>query len=150
MSRSVNPESRFTIKAPVAVVWEVLSDFEAYPEWNPCVQFRGNPVAGARVPLTLQLMGRSFPFSVMVEAIDEQRELRWRGGPRRLMTGTHYFKIRAMDPETTEMVHGERFEGVAVRMTWPVVGRAFETFYERINEALIQRCEQQAARARDQ
>jgi hypothetical protein len=142
LSKSVNPESRFTINAPVALVWQVLSDFEAYPQWNPCVRFRGRPVVGAKVPITLQLMGRSFPFSVRVETMDEQRELRWRGGPRGLMTGTHYFKIRALTDGTTEMVHGERFEGLAVSLTWPAVGRAFETFYERINQALLARCDQ--------
>ena len=142
LSRSVNPESQYIINAPAALVWQVLCDFEAYPQWNPCVRFRGRPVVGAKVPITLQLMGRSFPFSVRMEAMDKQRELRWRGGPPGLMTGTHYFRIRALEDDTTEMIHGERFEGVAVPLTWPAVGRAFETFYARIDQALLERCEE--------
>jgi len=142
----VNPESRFIVHAPVAVVWEVLSDFDAYPQWNPCVQFRGRPELGARVPITLQLMGRSFPFSVRMEAMDEERELRWRGGPPQLMSGTHYFKIHAQGPDATEVIHGERFEGLAVPLVWPAVRRAFEAFYERINQSLAERCQQLARR----
>ncbi len=141
---SANPESRITINAPLSVVWAVLSDFETYPQWNPSVLFRGIPRQGASVPITLKLKGRSFPFSVFMEAIDHERELRWRGGPRRLMSGTHYFKVRALGPERTELIHGERFEGVAVGVVWPAMRGAFEAFYERINESLKARCEELA------
>lgn len=138
-----HPQTRVRIDAPVSTAWRVLMDVEAYPEWNPEVQFHTPPALGRRVPMTVRLFGRRLTVRVLMLEVEPERELRWRGGARGLMTGTHYFKLEPQGDAATLVVHGERFAGLGVPLLWPFLGRELCAFYERINGALKARCEAQ-------
>lgn len=138
---SNDPVTRITINAPIATVWRALTDFDAYPEWNPWVRFTGHPRPGAEVPMTIKLFGRALTVTVHIEAVDEERELRWRGGPPRLMSGAHFFELRPLDAGSTELVQGERFRGLGAPILWPLLRSELMAFYGRINRALKARAE---------
>ena len=49
----------FAVEAPVERVWEVLTDFDRWAEWNPSVpSIEGEPRVGSTVALTLAMPGR--------------------------------------------------------------------------------------------
>ena len=52
----------FPIVASPEAVWEVLTDFERYPEWNPSLpSISGELRPGSTVSLTLAMPGRPSP-----------------------------------------------------------------------------------------
>lgn len=52
----------FSIDAPAATVWDVLTDFERYPERNPSLpSIDGDLRPGATVASTLGMPGRPSP-----------------------------------------------------------------------------------------
>ncbi len=140
-----HPQTTVRIEAPVSTVWLVLTDVEAYPEWNPDVRLQAPPAPGRRVRMTVRLFGRTLTVPVLMVAVEPERELSWRGGPHGLMTGTHYFKLEPDGDAATRVIHGERFAGLAAPVLWACLGRELQAFYERINVALKARCESQYA-----
>ncbi|MBW2713450.1 MAG: SRPBCC domain-containing protein [Deltaproteobacteria bacterium] len=140
-----NPEARIVIDAPAAAVWEVLVQLEKYSEWNPCLQFQGEAIVGSSVPMTVGLFNRSLTVPVVFEVVEKERELRWRGGPSWLMSGSHYFKLRQVHESgagtATELIQGEAFQGVALPLLWPFLNSELDHLYHDANEAIKQRVE---------
>ena len=75
------------IDATALAVWGILTDFAAYPEWNPFIRrIEGEPRVGARLRVTIQPPGRKpMTFRPTVVVAEPDRELRWLG--RVLMPG---------------------------------------------------------------
>ncbi|WP_314036881.1 SRPBCC domain-containing protein [Dietzia sp. CH92] len=75
--RSIDVE----IDAPAGIVWGVLTNLEAYPEWNPfCISARSTLELGAPVEMTLKdFSGGSgtFPNTEYVCAVIPERLLSW-------------------------------------------------------------------------
>src|SRR5688572_3315582 len=64
------------IDAPAARVWEVLTDFSRYHEWNPLVpEASGELRAGGRLRLRV-VAGREMRFRPVVVAFEPERTLR--------------------------------------------------------------------------
>ena len=79
MSRQLH--AQVDIQASPERVWEALTDFDAYAEWNPfIVQAAGRAVPGSRLELRMRLPGRR-PTSFRPEVLDAEpgRRLRWLG-----------------------------------------------------------------------
>ena len=52
-------QAEVEVQASAERVWEVLTDFAAYPQWNPfIVKASGEPVPGTRLELHMRLAGR--------------------------------------------------------------------------------------------
>jgi hypothetical protein len=69
------------IAAPPERVWQVLSDFDAYSEWNPFIRsIVGDAEVGSRLSVRLEPPGaRGMTFKPTVRAVAPPRELRWLG-----------------------------------------------------------------------
>jgi demethylmenaquinone methyltransferase / 2-methoxy-6-polyprenyl-1,4-benzoquinol methylase len=69
------------VDAPPERIWSVLTDFAAYPEWNPFMfSVEGAPEAGAHLRITMQRRGGMvLRFGARVSVSDPPRELAWRG-----------------------------------------------------------------------
>jgi uncharacterized protein YndB with AHSA1/START domain len=66
------------IEAPVETVWQVLTDFDRYGEWNPfCPQMKTRLELGADVEMMVEL-GNGLQAQVeTMERIEENREIAW-------------------------------------------------------------------------
>ena len=130
--------TEITLPAPPERVWEVLTDFEKYGEWNPFITHAaGRARVGER--LDLRIAGTGFKPTVLVA--DPGRELRWLGRlflPR-LFDGEHYFQLSPAPGGQTRLVHGELFSGILVPLfRRKLLGETRQGF-ERLNQALRDR-----------
>jgi hypothetical protein len=114
------------IDAPPDPVWEVLTDFPSYSEWNPfIIRIEGEPRARARLTVTIRPPGRrALTFHPTVLAGEPGRELRWLGHlwVPGIFDGEHIHTIQSLDGGRSRYVQRERFRGVLV----PLIGSMLE------------------------
>jgi len=97
------------IDAPVERVWEVLTDFDRFPDWNP-----------------------------FIRKVVPNRELRWLGrlGLPRLFDGEHIFQIEPLGPTRARFIQRERFRGLLVPLLARSLNRDARRGFEEMNHAL--------------
>lgn len=128
------------IAAPPERVWQVLTDFRAWPEWNPMIpRIRCEARVGATVRFRVRLDATpELGFVAKIVRCEPNRELAWRGGAPlvpALAWGEHYFRLEASG-EGTRFTHGEDFGGLLGLI---VRGSAYDRAvrgYESMNRAL--------------
>ena len=128
------------IAAPAERVWDVLVDFDAYPEWNPFIRtIQGACEPGARLTVRIEPPGaRGMTFKPTVLRVEPARELAWLG--RALVPGVFD------DGGRSRLVQSERFSGLLVPVFAKTL-RATEGGFDAMNAALKTRSE--AARPND-
>lgn len=133
-------ETRAVLEASPAQVWAVLTDVEGYARWSPDFRFSGVLDEGRGVILRLRVAGLPLVLPVRVARRRRERELSWAGGPPGLVRGHHYLELRPVpdEPDKTELIHGERFDGLALPLLWPVLGPRLEQLYAEINAGLAE------------
>jgi hypothetical protein len=133
------------IDAPPERVWDVLTDFDRYDEWNPFMRIAGRANEGAHLHVELVPPGaRTARFRPSVTRSDPDRELRWQGHlwTRGLFDGEHRFVLEPLDDGTrTSLTHAESVSGALTPIIWRLVGDATERGFEAMNAALKQRVE---------
>ena len=139
-------ETQVIINAPAAAVWNVLSDFSAYPQWSPSVrQFEGTPVVGKRTKFLLQQPGgTSIKMNPVFLKIEKDKELRWKGklGISGIFDGEHYFVLQVISAEQTKLIQGEIFSGMLVPFLKKMIHGNTLAGFEAFNAALKQRVEE--------
>lgn len=127
-------------------VWEILTDFEKYPEWNPFVNvFKGLPQPGAKVEIRLQPQnGRAMTFKPVILEYEKNRSLAWLGSlfVKGLFDGEHRFELHANPDGTTTLYQTEHFNGMLVPLFKKNLLTNTQADFMRLNEALKQRAEQ--------
>jgi hypothetical protein len=125
-------------------VWDVLTDFASYGEWNPFIRsIVGKPDVGSRVRVRIEPPdGRGLTLKPTVRSADPARELSWLG---RLLVpgvfdGEHRFRLEPLDGDRTRFTQSERFRGVLVPLTGKVLEKTQRGF-EEMNDALKRRVE---------
>jgi hypothetical protein len=128
-------QTRIEIAAPASVVWDVLTDFSGFHEWNPMViSADGSASEGSTATLRYRSnVGIPLHFRVRITRSETGRELRWVGS-RMGISGEHYFQLTT-DDAGTHFVHGEVFRGLLAKP----LGFMFRDqvpVFEAFNEAL--------------
>ena len=139
-------ETSIIIAAPPARVWDVLTDFARFPEWNPFVRsIKGGLAVGSRLDVQIAPPGKKgMRFRPTVRAADASQELRWLGSllVPGLFDGEHYFVLEPQGNGMTRFVHGERFSGILVGLIMSMgMLDATRQGFEAMNTALMQRAE---------
>jgi hypothetical protein len=138
--------SETAIHASPQRVWEVLTDFAAYPEWNPFIpRISGSLETGSRLDVQLQPPGgRCVPIRPTVQAAEPPRELRWLGhlGISGLFDGEHRFRIEAVGTDRVRFIQEERFTGLLAPLVLRFVERGTRQGFEAMNQALKVRAKQ--------
>jgi hypothetical protein len=132
------------INAAPERVWQILSDFEAFPDWNPfVVKVLGKPVKGETLAIEVQLPeSRKLEFTPVILKAEPRRELPWVGTmPLGMFRGEHFFIIEPVSENQVRFIHGEDFSGWLVGLIWRLFGKQIEKGYLLMNEALKRRAE---------
>ena len=126
--------------------WEVLTDFAAYPDWNPFIT-RASGTASPSERLRLRMQppgGRGATLRPTVLEADPGRRLRWLGHlllPG-LFDGDHSFTIKPLGGRRVRVIQQEQFRGILV----PLAARSFDRHtlpgLQQLNQALKRRAEQ--------
>lgn len=137
--------SAIEIRAPIDVCWQVLTDFESYPDWNPHIRrVRGRVEHGSRIAIYSRPPGgRLIVMRPTVIAWDPPHELRWRATfiHPRLFCGEHGFRLERTGEARVRFVQDERFSGLLVPLYARLRLARTRSGFERVNEALRERAE---------
>jgi hypothetical protein len=141
--------SEIEINAPAQRVWEVLTDFASYPQWNPFIRrASGVPRTGERLEVRLEPSGsRGITFRPKVLNAEANHELRWLGHlvVRGLFDGEHSFTIEPLGETRVRFVQREVFRGLLVPLFSGSLDRDTRRGFEEMNRALKERAEAGAA-----
>ena len=145
-----NAESEREIEATPEVVWRVLTDFAAYPGWNPfIVRIEGHLTVGQILDLTIQPPGRrAMRFRPKVLRCEPNRELRWLGHflVPGLFDGEHAHQLEGLEAGRTRYSQSEAFRGLLVPLTGSLLA-ATQQGFDAMNTALKARAEMLAKAA---
>ncbi|KAB1191203.1 MULTISPECIES: SRPBCC domain-containing protein [Haloferax] len=131
------------IDAPAETVWEVLTDFDSYPEWNGYTHIAGTPEVGATLVVSPgPKAGRLPTFKPTVLQADDG-ELRWLGHlfVRGLFDGEHRFVVEDLGEGRSRLTQSETFSGILVGVVNRLFGADTRRNFEAVNEALKARAE---------
>ena len=114
------------IEAEPQRVWDVLTDFPAYPEWTAYIQeLAGDPRPGTTVKVVLGPPGRK-PYVVHAPVLEATPGVRlaWAAVipgaawlPHAIYTGVHEFVLAPLPGGATRLTHREHFSGLLARLT---------------------------------
>ncbi len=133
------------IEASAGRVWDSLTDFPAFPEWNPFIRrISGEPDVGTKLEVFIQASGtRGMTFRPTVLKAERNRELRWLGhlAVPGLFDGEHIFEIEELGEKRVRFVQRERFRGILVPLLRRSLDRDAKRGFEEMNQALRTRVE---------
>ena len=132
------------VDASPTCVWDVLTDFAAFPDWNPFIR-RIDGVLAPRARLSVRIHppgGKGMTFRPTVLRVEPERHFAWRG--RTFIPGLfdreHAFTLEPRG-DGVRFVHEETFSGLLV----PLLRRSLDTStrqgFEAMNAALKTRAE---------
>jgi hypothetical protein len=126
-------------------IWTILTDFAAYPDWNPFIRsIHGVLQQGSRLEVRIEpsgTKGMTFRPTVLVTATG--RELRWLGHllfPG-VFDGEHRFVIKTVAAGKVRLQQSEQFTGILVPMFRRRIDRETKRGFEEMNIALKSRAE---------
>jgi hypothetical protein len=140
--------SEIEIEASAERVWQLLTDFAHFPQWNPFIRrASGNVKLGQRLEVTIQPSGANgMTFRPTVLKAEPNRELRWIGHlliPG-IFDGEHIFTIEPLGTNRVRFIQREIFTGLLV----PLFAKGLDTDTQRgfgeMNQALKVQAEQAA------
>ena len=134
-------QTQIVIQAPKEKVWQVLMDFEKYPDWNPFIlSITGEAKTGCKIAVKFEEM----TFKPKVKIVEENSTFEWLGHlliPG-IFDGRHRFELIDNGDGTTTFKQSENFKGILVLLIKKKLVRDFQPKFEAMNEALKKRVEQ--------
>jgi len=138
------------IQATPERIWSVLTDFAAYPQWNPFIRsVEGSPEKGASLTVRIEPSGaKAMTFRPRVLVADCPHELRWLGRllVPGLFDGEHRFVIERLSGGRVRFEQSERFSGLLVPLFRSRLDRDTRRGFTEMNAALKKRAEGKGAK----
>ncbi len=132
------------INATPEAVWSVLTDFDAYPEWNPFIRsISGTLAQGEQLDVNLGASGKKpMSFTPVVTAVTPGEGFAWLGhlGMKGIFDGRHQFQL-SESGTGTRLDHFEEFSGVLSAVVLAAIGSSTSRGFEEMNQALKDRVE---------
>ena len=121
-------------------VWEIFTDFESYPRWNPFIRrITGSPDAGSQLTVHIEPPGGTgMTFRPTVSIAERPRELRWVGRlmVRGIFDGEHRFVIEPLSDGRVRFHHSETFSGILIVLLRRRLDRSTRQGFLEMNAAL--------------
>lgn len=143
MAKEIKTE--LVIKASPEKVWQVLTDFNKYPEWNPFIKsLHGEMVLGSKFRVKIQPPnGKEMEFKPTLLVYSKNQEFKWLGhfGIKGIFDGEHRFQLIDNVDGTTTFIQSERFSGILVPFLKKMLEIDTKNGFELMNEQLRKRVE---------
>lgn len=137
-------ETEIIINASAEKVWNILTDFEKFPEWNPFIlSIEGKPEVGTPVKAVLKNGNGTSVFKPKVLVVEKNKAFEWLGSlpiPG-IFNGQHHFRIEKISDQQVKFVHGEQFSGLLAGLIMNKIGEGTRKGFIKMNEALKKRAE---------
>ncbi len=137
--------TQIQINASPDRVWEILTDFYSYPEWNPLIRsLSGTMRPGENFQTSIQLPGsKPMNFRPVCLKWEPGKAFSWKGKllMRGIFDGEHQFELSEPEPGKTTLVHKENFSGILVPLIWKKIEPATQEGFILMNQALKERAE---------
>lgn len=121
-------------------IWRALTDFPAYPRWNPVIRWiQGSATPGTKLSVLFHPRGRlPVCFRATVTVAAEQSEFRWTGSlvSPRIFSGDHYFRVEANGRNRCKLIQGEVFRGPLAPLLYRMLADYNRCGFVAMNEAL--------------
>ena len=135
-------QTNIEIESSAAQIWQVLTDFDSYSEWNPMLanvhtQLERDTTVRFGV---LRDDANPLKLKARITTLRTAEELVWRGGAAGVISGEHYFRIEQLNERHCRFHHGEHFKGLLLPLVKPLLKRS-PALYEAMNSALKERVE---------
>lgn len=141
--------TQIDIAASPAQVWAVLTDFPAYPSWNPFIKsIEGRPDQEPRFRVRIQPPGqKAMDFRPKVVAWEAQKHFAWKSQwlMPGLFDGEHHFELQPLPNGHTRLIQHEYFSGILVPMMKKMLQTHTRQGFEALNLALKDRAERLAS-----
>jgi hypothetical protein len=136
--------SEVEINAPPSRVWEVLTNFEKYPTWNPFIKkISGRAAKDEMLKVYMpDPSGGTMVFTPKVLEAKKGEELKWLGRSEGdVFNGEHQFLIELIENNKVRFIQSERFTGSMVESLDKWLEIAVRQNFEAMNKALKDRAE---------
>ena len=138
--------TEIVINASAQQVWDVLTDFTAYAEWNPfIVGSAGKAIEGTRLTNQMKQGDKVMTFKPKLLKVEENHHLEWLGRlwmPGRF-DGNHIFVIEELGPRQVKLIQQEKFSGILRSVVMKQIAETTRAGFIAMNRALKQRAESQ-------
>jgi hypothetical protein len=133
------------INATSEKVWNILTDFKNYSQWNP---FIASIEGEIKVENTLQVTiappnGNAMKFKPTLLVVNKDMELKWKGKLmfKGLFDGEHFFNIVDNKDGSIKFIQGEKFTGILVPFFKKMINVNTKNGFVLMNESLKERVE---------
>jgi hypothetical protein len=140
-------KTEITINATPEKVWEILTDFNEYPNWNPFIKsIKGQVVVGKKITVRIEPPeAKGMTFKPKILNFIKNRELSWLGHlllPG-IFDGKHKFELIDNGNGTTTFIQSERFIGILVPFFKKQLNNNTKNGFIKMNEKLKELAEKQ-------
>lgn len=127
------------IDAPASVVWDIITDFDNYPQWNPFIKkISGDQIVGSQIEVFIEPPNSNrVRFKPKILSYISEEELRWLGNlwiPK-LFDGEHSLIIKELDECKVLFIQKEKFNGLFVPLLSGML-KDTELGFKMMNQAL--------------
>lgn len=133
------------IQARPDEVWQVLTNLDKYPEWNPFIKRAiGNATVGEKVEITVRSGAKEMVLHCIVARVEPNKELCWKYhviSPF-LFRGEHSFIIDQVESNRVRFIDREIFNGLLVATQAKDIDTNSKQGFEAMDKALKGRVEQ--------
>jgi hypothetical protein len=137
-------QASIEISADPQKVWDILKDFDRYPEWNPClISVTGEKSVGSWIHVTLNPeYSMNTGFKARLLEYSREKGIRWFGRlpVPHLFAGDHSFEILPTSSGVM-FIQKEEFSGILVPFLKGMIEGRTKKGYEEMNRALKARSE---------
>jgi hypothetical protein len=140
-------ESQIEINAPIDVVWQHLTDFASYPEWNPYILSAEGELKQDSL-VRFKVAGIPGALSAPIVSLVENRDLIWEArSPLPGMKPRYIRRLEEIDATRTRFINREEFTGWAVPLMSPMMNLMSKPLFPKTCAALKQRVEEAMAQS---
>lgn len=128
------------IRASAEKVWDLLTDFKNFEQWNPFIRkIEGTPALGTEIKIHLYTTGgKSRTYQPKITKLEPFKELRWFGKSTipGVFNGERIFVLEPIERTQIRFIHKEIFTGLLVHLVGNRLDKDMYSSFISMNEAL--------------